>query len=118
MAAAEGRVAELEAEEETRAEEARVAILADERAEQVAEVTEFSEEQLDERKANWAGMSEEAFAQVLADFEAATESASNKETGTKNKKKVESSAFTGTRETAGDEGSELGTLRTMLASGA
>lgn len=106
--AANQRIETLESEKEAQAEEIRLAALADERALKVAEVTKFSDEQVAERKAGWALLSEEAFAQVLTDFTAVAEIAQ----GEAGKPK---SNFSALRETAGSKGTDLSRLRDVLA---
>lgn len=118
LEAANARVEELESQIEERDEKERLETLADERAEKVAEVTEFSEEQLSERKEGWAKMSEEDFDALLGDFKAVTESASaNGEGGGSGEKKPKTpkSSIDGTRETAGAEGTETESVKKFLA---
>lgn len=110
---ATSRVEELENEISKRDEEARLAEIADERAAKVAEVTDFSDDQIEQRKATWAAMSEEAFESVLADFKAVTESAkAHSDKG--DDKKPPASKFSGTRETAGEAGTDTKRLRDFL----
>ena len=108
LEAAKARNEELEGEINEAAEAARLAELADERASQVTEVTEFSEKHVAERKAAWALMSEEEFAQVLVDFKAITETAKGSDG------KPPKSTLDATRETAGDTGSDTERLRDTL----
>lgn len=109
---ANGRIEELESSIADAAEAARIATLADERSSQVAEVTDFEDDWLDERKAAWAKQSDDEFAQTLADFEAITEAA--KASGDDGKKPP-ASKLNATRETAGDDGNELSRLGEYLA---
>jgi hypothetical protein len=104
---------ELQAEIDKRDEEARLAELAEERKSKVAEVTDLTEEQLDEHKAAWAKMSEEDFDVRLAELKAVTESAkaSSEEKG---KEKTPKSKFDSTRETAGKEGTDTERMRSFL----
>lgn len=112
LVAAEAKVEALESAIAEREEQARLAILADERASQVAEVTAFTEQQIDERKAAWAEMSEDAFALLLTDFRTVTESARALK---EDPADPPASAFSTTRETAGAKGTDMERLRTFLA---
>ena len=106
LTAANTKVEELEGQIEERDEKERLDTLADERAEKVTEVTEFSEEQISERKEGWAKMSEEDFNALLGDFKAVTESASANgggKGGENKTPKTPKSRIDGTRETAGEE---------------
>lgn len=111
LAAANAKVEELEGEIKAAAEAARLAELADERASQVMEVTEFSEEHVAERKEAWARMSDDEFASVLKDFEEITESASRHDDG----KPPKSPKLDPVRETAGKKGSDINRLRDYLS---
>lgn len=111
LTTANAKVEELEGKIEADAEKARLDALADERALQVAEATEFSEDYLAERKAAWADLDEEAFAKTLADFEAITETA--KASG--GKKPPKTTRIDPTRETAGDQGTDVNRLREFLS---
>lgn len=112
LEAATSRLEELQGEIEKRDEDARLAQVAEERAEKVSEVTDFTEEQIDERKAVWASLTDEAFASVLADFKTATESA--KAHGGSGSGKLPASKFEATRETAGGAGTDTKRLREFL----
>lgn len=100
--ALEARIAEFETQEKQREEEARLEALAEERVELVraAEVN-FSDEQIESRKDQWAKMDEEEFNTLLEDYkevaQAAVSEAKSNGDGKPN------SSFTGTRETAGDK---------------
>lgn len=116
LEAANAKVEELEGQIEERDEKERLDTLADERAAKVAEVTEFSEEQISERKEGWAKMSDEDFDTLLADFKAVTESASANG-GAKNKggkEKPPASKIDGTRETAGATGTDTDRMKTFM----
>lgn len=113
LAAAQARVEELEGQIEERDEKERLEDLASERAEKVAEVTEFSEEQISERKEGWAKMSEEDFDALLGDFKAVTESASSNGGG--NEQKPPKSKIDGTRETAGAEGTDTESVKKFFS---
>jgi DNA repair exonuclease SbcCD ATPase subunit len=110
LATASAHSEELEGKIEADAENARLAVLADERSLKVAEVTEFSDEYLAERKAAWAGQSEDEFTQTLTDFKAITETA--KAAGVKPPKSV---IIDPTRETAGANGTDTNRLREFLS---
>ncbi len=102
---AEAKVASLESENTEREEKARLDELADERSAQVAEVTKFSDEQLDERKAGWAGLDEDNFESVLADLKEVSEAAEKPE-GDGKKPKIPKTKLDGDRETAGKTGTD------------
>lgn len=114
LEAANAKIEELEGQIEERDEKERLDALADERAEKVAEVTEFSEEQISERKEGWAKMSEEDFDALLGDFKAVTESASANGGG-KNEQKPPKSKIDGTRETAGSHGTDTESVKKFFA---
>jgi hypothetical protein len=116
LEAANKQVEELQGEIETRDEKARLAELAEERKSQVAEVTDLTDEQLDEHKAAWAKMSEEDFEGRLSELKAVTESAkaSSEEKG---KEKTPKSKLDTTRETAGKEGTDTERMRKFLSAG-
>lgn len=106
---------ELQSEIDKRDEEARLAEIAEERKSQVAEVTDLTEEQLDEHKAAWAKMSDEDFEARLAELKAVTESAKASGDDDDNKgKKPPKSKLDGTRETAGNTGTDTERLRSFL----
>jgi len=114
------RIEELEGNVKERDEKERLEKVADERATKVAEVTDFTEEQISERKAGWAELDDEAFDTLLADFQAVTESAklkSDDDGKPKPKGKVEppKTALDGTRETAGKDGTDSESMRSFLA---
>lgn len=117
LATANSRIEELEGEIEKRDEEERLEELADERKSQVAEVTDLTDEQLEEHKAGWAKMSEEDFEVRLSELKAVTESA-RAQSDPKGKKKEASKApaskLDGTRETAGKTGTDTERLRSFL----
>lgn len=115
LEAAQKRIEELEGEIEKRDEEARLAELAEERKSKVAEVTDLTEEQLDEHKAAWAKMSDEDFEGRLSELKAVTESAKASGENSKKEKKTPESKFNGTRETAGKEGTDTESMRKFLA---
>jgi hypothetical protein len=115
---AQTKVTTLETQIQERDEKERLSTLADERAVKVTEVTEFSDEQIAERKEGWAKMSEEDFDTLLADFKAVTESAASANDdgkGTKKPPKPPTSSIDGTRETAGSAGTETESMRKFLA---
>lgn len=111
---AEAKIEELEGEIAERDRKVKLDEVAEERAAKVAEVTDFSEDQIEERKSGWAELSEEAFTTLLEDFKAVTESA--KATGDKDgEKKPPKSKFSGERETAGKQGTDTSRLREFFA---
>lgn len=95
------RISEFETQEAEREEEARLNALADERAELVraAEVN-FSDEQIEARKLQWAKKDEEEFAALLEDYKEVAKAAVPESNGGGAPK---SKVLTGTRETAGDD---------------
>ncbi len=99
-----------------REEKIRIEELADERSEKVAEVTNFSEEQLEERKAGWAKLDDDHFETVLADLKEVSESAekASQENG-KKKPKVPATKLEGTRETAGKAGTDTEVVKNFFA---
>lgn len=111
LAAVQAEVENLKTEIAEREEAERLATLAEERAAKVADVTAFSEEQIEERKETWAGMTEEAFEATLADLKAVTESAKAHGNGNN---KLPKTTVNGTRETAGETGTDFAGLRTLL----
>lgn len=112
LVAANAKIEELEGQIAKTAEDAQLADLAEERASKVAEVTAFTEQQVNERKASWAEMGEEAFAQMLVDFKSVTENAKAVKV---DDKKPPVTKFNATRETAGDKGTDLERLKGFLA---
>jgi hypothetical protein len=110
---ANAKIEALKASAEEAEESARLETLADERASQVGDVANFSEEYIEDRKAAWAEQSDDEFAQTLKDFEEAVESA-----GKKTQTKPPDSKLNSTRETAGEEGSELAALGSYLSAAA
>ena len=115
---ATAEVESLKSANEEREETARIEELADERSEKVAEVTKFSEEQLEERKAGWAKLDEDDFDTVLADLKEVSESAENasKDDGKGKKPKVPKTKLEIERETAGDDaGTETEVVRDFFA---
>lgn len=113
LVAAEAKVTELEGQIAEEVEKARLADVAVERASQVAEVTAFTEQQIEERQTAWAEMSEEAFAAMLEDFKSVTENARAQDDGD-GKKKTPASKLSGTRETAGAKGTDLARLKVLF----
>ncbi len=118
LEAAEGELAErTEKVEELssiiseREEQDRLEALADERVELVQAAANFSDEQIEARKLAWAKMSEEDFNSYLEDIRAVAKTP-------KDEKKVPETEFDGTRETAGDQGTELGAVKAFFSGGA
>ena len=102
---AEAEVEKLNDANTEREETSRIAELADERSDQVKEVTKFSDEQLAERKEGWAKMEDSAFEALLADLKEVSESAESASTE-KGKTKVPKSKLEISRETAGKNGTD------------
>lgn len=99
------KVTELETTISDRAEEVRLEELAGERVAAVKAVANFTDEQVEERKASWAKMSEEDFEAYLADIQVIAKAAVEKKTETPKTK------FDGTRATAGEAGTETEALQ-------
>lgn len=114
VATANARIEELEGEIKDRDEQARIAELSDLRASEVAEVTDLSEEQLEQLKVGWAKMSDEDFAARKAELQAVTESAKAHGDGKKKEPKVPDSKLDGTRETAGSTGTDTERLKAFF----
>jgi hypothetical protein len=110
---AEAKVASLESENTEREDKARLDELADERSDKVAEVTKFSAEQLEERKAGWAKLDEDNFETVLADLKEVSESA-EKAKGEGGKPKIPKTKLEGDRETAGNTGTDTEQLKNFF----
>ena len=100
--ASEAKVSELEASISERDETERLAKLADDRAALVKAAVNFSDEQIDARKASWASKTEEEFEALIEDYKAAAEAATASSEGEGEGTPPESS-FDGTRQTAGDQ---------------
>lgn len=73
LAAKETEIGDLRSQIEAAAEEVKLQALADTRSKEVASVTTFNQDQLEARKARWAGMSEEDFNATLDDYKAIAE---------------------------------------------
>lgn len=98
---AEAQVSELEKSNSDRDETERLATLADERAELVKAAVNFSDEQVETRKASWAAKTEEEFDALIEDYKAAAATASTKKSS--DEAKPPKSKLDSTRETAGDQ---------------
>lgn len=98
---------------EARNEAERLEALANERVLKVAEVASFSDDQIKSRRSDWAEMSEEAFGKYVVDLSTAAKAAL--ETGDDDK--LPKTEFDGTRETAGDAGSEMSVVKTFFTDG-
>lgn len=81
----------------------RLALLADERAASVKEVTSFTDDELAERKERWSLMSEDEFALTLTDFKAIATAATESSTKKVEKKTAPSSKLSGAREKASED---------------
>jgi hypothetical protein len=91
-------IASLETADADRVEAERLATLAGERVEAVKAVVNFSDEQIETRQDSWTKMSDDDFAAYLEDLRAV---ASAKPAG-----EAPKTSFSGTRATAGAEGTE------------
>ncbi len=110
LEASKQKVAELEAAEAERAEKDRLEALATERAKLVRAVAKFSDEQIEARRMAWAKMSDEDFEAYVEDIKVASAGAA-KDSGEGLK-----SDFDGTRETAGESGSDFDVIAEFLGS--
>lgn len=99
-------IAAFEAETAEREENERVEALATERVEKIREVASFTDEQIAARRERWAKMDEEEFEALRADYRDMG-SASGKE-------KKSPSKFDGTRQTAGEDKTELSAVRELF----
>lgn len=90
--------------------------LGDERAKLIKDATDLSDEKIAERKSAWAKMDEDAFYSMLEDMKATREAASSGKPKPKEEQKPPSSEdLDGTRETAGEEGTDLEKLRKSMS---
>lgn len=105
ISARDVEIESLKAEIATRDEAMRLDSVGDERATLVAAVTSFSDDELANRKARWAAMSDEDFSEILNDFKAINESASVSDNEEKEKEPV--TAVDLTRETASEEDEKI-----------
>lgn len=101
-------VSKLKEDIEKREEASRLEELADARAAKMKEADVFSDEQIEERKLDWAALEEDAFDGLLKDYTIVLETAA------KHQKKTPSTKLDGTRETAGDEGSEANAVHAFF----
>lgn len=101
----------LKSEIESRDEAARLAEVASERTKLVRAVANFSDEQVAERRDRWAKMSEEDFNAYLEDIRSVAKETPGEE-------EVPPTNFDGTRETAGDKGTEKSVVADFFSSGA
>lgn len=101
----------LKAQIAEREEAERLAEVASERTKLVRAVANFTDEQIAERTERWAKMSDEEFDGYLDDLRAVAKAPTEE-------KEVPESGFNGTRETAGDKGSEKSVVADFFSSGA
>ena len=92
-----------------REEDDRLEALASERVELVQAVANFSDEQIDVRKASWAKMEPESFEGYLDDLKTAVAAAEKPK-----EEEAPKSSFDGTRVTAGEEGTDMGAVKSFL----
>lgn len=95
-----------------REESDRLEALASERVEMVQAVANFSDEQIDARKASWAKMDDGVFEDYLGDIKTALAAAADEKPEGEGPPK---SSFDGTRVTAGEEGTEVGAVKSFLS---
>lgn len=105
-------IANLKASIAERDEAERLEALANKRVVEVAEVASFSDEQVEARRNDWAEMSDEAFGKYVADLEVAAKAAIKPK---EENEKLPKTKFDGTRETAGDEGTEGSVIESLFA---
>lgn len=96
----DARIAELEAEIQSRDEKIRLDALASERAKLVQAEVNFSDEQIEARKAQWAALSDGDFKAYLDDIREVAKANGGKKEPKKDETKP---IFDGTRQTAGDK---------------
>jgi len=101
-------VANLQSTITDREESDRLEALASERVELVQAVANFSDEQIDARKASWAKMETEDFTAYLDDIKVAVAAVA------KPLSVVPETEFDGTRVTAGEEGTDIGAVKSFL----
>lgn len=102
----------LQAKITERAEEDRLAEVASERIKLVRAAANFTDEQIEERSERWAKMSEEDFTSYLDDLREVAKASPGEE------KKVPETKFEGTRESAGNKGSEKSVIADFFSSDA
>lgn len=111
LTASSEEVEALKAQIAEREEADRLAEVASKRVELVRAVANFTDEQITERTERWSKMSEEEFTSYLDDLRAVAKAPAEEENVPKTK-------FNGTRETAGDKGSEKSVVKDFFSSGA
>ena len=107
LAARDEKIEELSSIISEREEHDRLEALAIERVELVKAAAKFSDEQIANRKVAWAKMSEEDFTAYLEDIRVVAKAPEGKE-------KVPDTKFEGTRETAGEEGTEVSAVKAFF----
>ena len=110
LAARDEKIEELTSTISEREEQDRLEALAIERVKLVQAAANFSDEQIETRKLAWAEMSEDAFKAYLEDIRAVAKTAPKEE-------KVPDTEFDGTRETAGEEGTEVAAVQAFFSDG-
>lgn len=105
------KITELSEEISQRDEAARLAEVASERTKLVRAAANFSDEQVEERQERWAKMSEEDFGAYLEDLRSVAKAPEGEEN-------VPETKFDGTRETAGEKGTEKSVIADFFSSGA
>lgn len=108
----EEKITDLEATISEREDQDRLAELATERIKLIAAAATFTDEQITARKEGWAKMSEEDFTAYLEDIRAVAKAPATDD------KKVPDTKFDGTRETAGEAGSEKNLIEEFFGSSA
>jgi uncharacterized Zn finger protein (UPF0148 family) len=109
LADRDAKIEELSSVIAEREEQERLEALADERVELVKAAANFSADQIKERRLAWAKMPEEDFGAYLEDIRAVAKSP-------KDEDKDPETKFDGTRETAGDDGTEQSAIATFFSS--
>lgn len=106
------QIVDLETNISDRDEKVRLDALAGERVAAVKAVANFTDEQIEERKESWAKMDDEAFAAYLEDIQTVAKAAAEKKSDQLPKTK-----FDGTRQTAGEDGTETSAVSAFFDHG-
>lgn len=112
LAEKDTEVSDLQSKITDREESDRLEALASERVEMVQAVANFSDEQIDARKASWAKMNDEVFEDYLGDIKTALAAAADEKP---EGEEAPESDFDGTRVTAGEEGTDVGAVKSFLS---
>jgi hypothetical protein len=108
LAERDEKIEELSSAISDREEQDRLEALAIERVKLVKAAANFSDEQIENRKVAWAKMSEEDFTTYLEDIRAVAKAPED------TKEEVPETEFDGTRETAGESGTEVSAVKAFF----